>query len=70
MKVNETEGAWSKHEGDEKYNILVGNMKERDHLRDLGVNRIILKWFLQSVKLWAGFIWIRTGTSGGLLQTR
>jgi hypothetical protein len=29
------------------YNILVGNLKERDHLEDIGVDgRVILEWIL------------------------
>jgi hypothetical protein len=46
------------------------NLKGRDNLRDLGVDgRIILKCMLKKkgVRVWAGFIWLRTGTSGGLL---
>ena len=44
------------------YRVLVGNMRERDHLEDLGVDgSIILKWIL---KKWdgearTGFIWPR-----------
>jgi hypothetical protein len=37
-----------------------GNLKERDHLEDLGVNwRIILKWMLNKYGgfTWIGFIW-------------
>jgi hypothetical protein len=36
-----------------------GNLKERDHLKDLGVDgRTILKWFLNKLggKAWNGFI--------------
>jgi len=42
-------------------------------LRDTSVDgRIILKEILQKygVILWAGFIWLRIGTGGGLLLTR
>jgi len=44
------------------YRVLVGNMKERDHLENTGVDgRIISKWIL---KKWdgearTGFIWPR-----------
>jgi len=44
-----------------------GNMKERDHLGEPGVDgRIILrcicwKW---DEKAWTGSIWLRTGTGG------
>jgi hypothetical protein len=37
---------------------------------DIGVNeRMILKFILkvQSVRIWNGFMWLRTGTRGGLL---
>jgi hypothetical protein len=31
------------------YRVLVGNMRERDHLEDLGVDgRIISKWILRN----------------------
>jgi hypothetical protein len=51
---------------------LVGNLKEEDHLKDLGVNvRIILKWISNE---WSGkctgFICLTIGTSDGLLCTR
>jgi hypothetical protein len=41
-------------------NILVGKPEE-DHLGDQEWN--------ENVKEWAGFIWLRTGSSGGLLGT-
>jgi hypothetical protein len=52
------------------YNILVGNMKERDLSEDLSVDgKIILECMLEkySGMLWTGFIWLRIGTSGGVL---
>jgi hypothetical protein len=49
--------------------LWLGNLRERDHFRDLGIDgRTILKWIL---KKWGGvgigFIWLRIGTDGGLL---
>jgi len=46
-----------------------GNLRERDHLRDPGVDgRIILRWIFRK---WdgamIGFIWLRTGTGDGHL---
>jgi hypothetical protein len=52
-----------------------GNLKERDHLKDLGMDniilvRIILKLILKKqdwLIVWMGFIHLRIGTVGGLL---
>jgi hypothetical protein len=50
--------------------FLRGNFRERDYLEDTGVDvRITLKWILQVCdgNSWAGLIWLRIGTDGGLL---
>jgi len=54
------------------YNILAGKPKERGHSKDLGIDRkIILEWILNRVlRCYTGCIWLRIGTSGGLLVTR
>jgi hypothetical protein len=48
---------------------LVVQLKERDHLEDLGTETIILKQNLKkwNDKVWTGLIWLRTCTNGGLL---
>jgi hypothetical protein len=46
------------------------NLNGRDHLEDLAVDgKIILEWILkkQVGRVWTGFIWLRIGTSGGVL---
>jgi hypothetical protein len=51
------------------YKILVGNLKESDHLESQRVDRrIILEYILGKYfrRLWIGFIWLRIGTSGRL----
>jgi hypothetical protein len=46
-----------------------GELRERAHLEDPGVDRtIILKWiFRYWDEAWTGLIWLRIGTGGGLL---
>jgi hypothetical protein len=48
---------------------LVGKPEGRDNVEDLGFDRIILEWTFgkQGTKAWTGCIWLRKGTSGGLL---
>jgi hypothetical protein len=58
-----------KHE----YRILVVNLKGRDYSRDLSVDgKVMLKLILNMYKnrVRIEFIWLRIGTSGGLLFTR
>jgi hypothetical protein len=48
------------------------DLREEDHLKDPGVDRIILKWIFKKWYrgAWTGFIWLRIGTGGGLLLMR
>jgi len=44
-----------------------GNLRERDHLGDSGIDGIIiLRWIFTTWKvgLWTGSSWLRIGTSG------
>ena len=44
-----------------------GNLRERDHLEDPGVDdRIILRWIFSKweVVVWTGSSWLRIGTGG------
>jgi len=55
------------------YRVLVGNMKERANLEDLSVDgTVILKCVLKEHNgmAWSGFIWLKTGKSGGLFSAR
>jgi hypothetical protein len=47
-----------------------GNLRERDHLEEPGVDeRITLRWIFRKweVREWTGWIWLRIGTIGGHL---
>jgi len=47
-----------------------GNLRERDHLEDPGVDRrIILRWIFRewNIGVWAVSSWLRLGTGGGFL---
>jgi hypothetical protein len=47
-----------------------GNLKERNHLEDQGIDgRILLRWIFRKwdVGAWTGSSWLRKGTRGGLL---
>jgi hypothetical protein len=47
-----------------------GNLRERDHMEDQGVDgRIIFRWDFRkwSVGAWTGSMWLRIGTAGGHL---
>jgi len=50
--------------------LWCGNLRERDHLRDPGVDgRVILKWIFREwdVGVWIGSSWLRVGTGSGYL---
>ena len=52
------------------YRILVGNLREGDHLGDPGVDEIIIKrWIFRKWEegAWTGLIWLRIETGGGPL---
>ena len=52
------------------HRLWVGNLRERDHLEDPGVDgRLILRWILRKwdVRACTGSMWLRIGTGGGHL---
>ena len=56
--------------GDAYTTFWLGNLRVRDHLGDLGIDRrIILRWIFRKwgVGVWTGLSWLRIGTGGGHL---
>jgi hypothetical protein len=55
--------------GDKHTEFWWADLRERGDLEDLGVGgKIIVNWnFKSGVVTWTGLIWLRTGTSDGLL---
>jgi hypothetical protein len=52
------------------YQILFRKSKGRDHLENLGIGwKVISEWGIKKyyLMLWSVFIWLKAGTSGGLL---
>jgi hypothetical protein len=48
------------------YRVVVGNLKERGQLENLGVNgSMILIDCKRWMRAWTGLIWLRIGTGGG-----
>ena len=49
-----------------------GNLSEREHLEDPGVDGKTLGWIFRKrgVGAWAGLIWLRIGTGGGHFEKR
>jgi len=70
--IKQRTGRWADHVarmgGRELYAVFSwGNLRERDHLKDPGLNgRVILIWIIRKW-LWG---WLRIGTGGGHLQMR
>ena len=61
------------HMGERKgaYRVLMGNLRERVHFEDPGIDeRFILRWLFRKldwVTAWIELIWLRIGAGGGLL---
>ena len=48
--------------------FLFGNLRERDHFENPGLDgRILLRWIFRKwgVRVWTGSSWLRIGTGGG-----
>jgi hypothetical protein len=59
---------WHIHDRNAACKGLVESPEKRDHLEDLGVNGIKLKWifFNRGGRGWTGLMWLSLETSGGL----
>jgi hypothetical protein len=65
-------GACSTHEAEIHRKFQSKKLDGRDDAKDLDVDgKVILERILQKQggMLWTGFIWLRTGPSGGLVNT-
>jgi hypothetical protein len=62
-------GACSTYRGEFRARFRWGNLKERDHLGDVDIERgIIVKLVLKSIGIaWTGLNWLRIGTSDRVL---
>jgi hypothetical protein len=69
IKKNESGRACSTYGGRRTYSVLVGNRRERDHLKDRKLDGWIrVKCTITSgVGTWITFFWLRIGTDGRLL---
>jgi len=71
IKKNEMGGACVTYGGEERRytGFWWGNLRERDHVEDPGIDgRIILRWLFRkwNVGAWTGSSYIRRGTGGRL----
>jgi hypothetical protein len=70
---NEMGGTCSTYGGELSTGFWWGNLRERDHLGDPGIDeRIILKWVFRkwNVGAWTGSSWLRIGTCNGHVWMR
>jgi len=69
IKKNEVVGACNMY-GGQYTGFWWGNLRERDHLEDPGIDRrMILRWNFRKwdVRAWTGSMWLGIGTAGGHL---
>jgi hypothetical protein len=58
--------AWTVRGRREMHSVLMGKTVRKKHLENIEVDRIILKWILNSMT-WCGAVWLKIGTADGLL---
>ena len=67
-KIVEDELGWSHcmRGGEVDTGFLLGNLKERDDLKDQGIDVIVLKFILKKYikRSWSSVIWLWIGTCG------
>ena len=72
IKKNARDGACNTYRGEGVHTgLLLGDIRDGDHLEDIGVNVRILKLILKKkIGEWTGLMWLKTAISGSLLWKR
>jgi hypothetical protein len=69
IQVIKSKMKWAGHVARMEDRFWWGDLRERDHLEELGVDGKTSKWIFKRWDggAWTGLLWLRIGTGGGLL---